>query len=235
MRRAALKILSYSLKAIRRTFVVILGLLISLWIDQADRWRLLYWPFFTEAMGMIPFTFGWQLRQEVYRRLGLCKGKDIILNHGTSIGERATTIGGDVWMSKGAYVEYAHIGDHVLIGPGAILLAGRHHHRADSIDVPIKAQGNNPLEPITIGEGAWIGANATIMADVGRHAIVGAGAVVLGPVADYAVVAGNPARFIRDRREFASSGDAASEFTSDTKRRDAVTAKQGEPILLKTE
>jgi len=196
-----LKTLAYSLKAVRRLLVLILGPVISFFVDRADRAGLLYWPFFTEALGMIPFTFGWQLREDVYRRLGLCRGRGIILNHGTTIGERRTTIGANVWMSRDVYVEYAHVGDHALIGPGAVLLAGRYHHRADDPEVPIKLQGNNPLVPINVGEGAWIGANATVMADVGRHAIVGAGAVVIKPVPDYGVVAGNPARFIRDRRQ----------------------------------
>ena len=57
------------------------------------------------------------------------------------------------------------------------------------------------IRRVAIGDGAWIGANATVMADVGRHAIVGAGSVVVHPVPDYAIVAGNPARFIRDRRQ----------------------------------
>jgi virginiamycin A acetyltransferase len=210
-----LKALSYCLKLIRRTLVVTLGLLISTTADRAHQGGLIYWPFFSEALGMVPFTFGWQLRAYVYGRLGVCRGSDIVLNHGTTIGERATTIGSDVWMSRDVYVEFAHIGEHVLIGPGAVLLAGRYHHRADSVDVPIKQQGNNPLVPLEIGEGAWIGANATVMADVGRHAIVGAGAVVLKPVPDYAVVAGNPARFIRDRREQQLSGEATSEMKSD--------------------
>jgi len=49
---------------------------------------------------------------------------------------------------------------------------------------------------ISVGEGATVGANATIVCgnDIGRHAFVGAGAVVTKDVPDYAVVVGNPAR-----------------------------------------
>jgi serine acetyltransferase len=52
------------------------------------------------------------------------------------------------------------------------------------------------------------------MADIGRHAIVGSGAVVVKPVADYAVVVGNPARFVRDRRQVTPDaiGDQKSEI-----------------------
>lgn len=195
-----LKFIKLCFKIVRRALVLLFGVPLSFLIDVMHRHELAHWPFVTEALGMLPFTFGWQFRQEVYRRLGVCHGEGTILHRGTSIGDRRTRIGADVWLSRDVYVEYALIEDHVLVGPGAILLAGRHHHRADDVDVPIKLQGNNPLVPIKVGEGAWIGANATVMADVGAHSIVGAGAVVLKPVAAYAIVGGNPARFIRDRR-----------------------------------
>lgn len=209
-----LKLITLCFKAARRALVLLLGVPASFLIDVAHRHGLAHWPFVTEALGSVPFTFGWQFRQEVYRRLGVCQGTGTILHHGTSIGDRRTRIGADVWLSRDVYVEYALIEDHVLVGPGAVLLAGRHHHRADDVDVPIKLQGNNPLVPIKVGEGAWIGANATVMADVGAHAIVGAGAVVLKPVAAYTIVGGNPARFIRDRRENSSAVIGESRMAS---------------------
>jgi len=47
-----------------------------------------------------------------------------------------------------------------------------------------------------VGQGASIGANATIVCghDIGRFAFIGAGAVVTKTVPDYALVVGNPAR-----------------------------------------
>jgi UDP-2-acetamido-3-amino-2,3-dideoxy-glucuronate N-acetyltransferase len=47
-----------------------------------------------------------------------------------------------------------------------------------------------------VGEGASIGANATIVCghDIGRFAFIGAGAVVTKTIPDYALVVGNPAR-----------------------------------------
>ena len=47
-----------------------------------------------------------------------------------------------------------------------------------------------------VGEGASIGANATIVCgnDIGKYAFIGAGAVVTKTVPDYALVIGNPAR-----------------------------------------
>ena len=47
---------------------------------------------------------------------------------------------------------------------------------------------------VTIGQGAWLGAGAVVMADVGEGAIVGAGAVVTRPVPAGAKVGGVPAK-----------------------------------------
>jgi maltose O-acetyltransferase len=49
--------------------------------------------------------------------------------------------------------------------------------------------------PITIGDGAWLGARSTILPGVtiGAGAVVAAGSVVIGDVAPDVVVAGVPA------------------------------------------
>ena len=165
-----------------------------------EKRHLLYWPFLSEAISMVPFAFGWQLRRELYQILGGGCGEGTILHHGVTVEDRRTSFGIDVWVASKAYIDYAQIGDHVLIGPQAVLLSGRHHHRTDRTDVPIKHQGNHEKKPIQIGIGAWIGANATVMANVGSHAVVGAGAVVVAPVPDFGIAVGNPARIIGDRR-----------------------------------
>lgn len=67
-----------------------------------------------------------------------------------------------------------------------------------------------------VGQGASIGANATIVCghDIGKFAFIGAGAVVTKHVPDYALVVGNPARQIGwmsefgHRLEFDSKGKA---------------------------
>jgi virginiamycin A acetyltransferase len=163
------------------------------------RKRPLNFPFVSEVLSHIPFTFGWKFRRAVYARLLPSIGNNVVLHQGVTIEDVRTTIGEDVWISVGSYIDYAIIEDHVLIGQHAVLLAGKGHHRIDRVDVPIKTQGNPAKEPITIGHGAWIGANATVMADVGHDAVVGAGSVVTKLVPPFAIVAGNPAKLIRMR------------------------------------
>lgn len=189
------------LSAVRLAGVRSAGLAITLAIRGANRMGILHWPFVSHMISGLPFAFGLQLRQEVYRRAGGGCGGGTMLLPGLFVEDRRTRFGGEVWVSANVHVDYALIDNYVMIGPHAVLLSGRRTHHAERIDIPIKMQGNPPKEPIRIGEGAWIGANATVMADVGRHAIVGAGAVVVDPVPDYAVAVGNPARVIRDRQQ----------------------------------
>lgn len=159
----------------------------------------LYFPFVSEALSVVPFSIGWKLRRAVYARILPRVGRDAVLHFGVSIEDPRSSIGDNVWISVRCYLDFVEIGDDVLIGPHAVLLAGGRHHRFDRLDVPIKQQGNPVKEPLRIGRGAWIGANATVMAEVGHDAIVGAGAVVTRPVPAYGVVAGNPARLLRRR------------------------------------
>jgi maltose O-acetyltransferase len=58
--------------------------------------------------------------------------------------------------------------------------------------------GKHDLLPVEIGDGAWIGARATILPGVtiGRGAVVSAGSVVNKNVPPNSIVAGTPARVV---------------------------------------
>jgi acetyltransferase-like isoleucine patch superfamily enzyme len=106
-------------------------------------------------------------------------GKGSVINHGCLL----YTTGGLV------------IGDNVSISSGAWLVTGTHDM-------------NDPFfqdryMPIAIGNYAWIGARATILAGVtiGEGAVVMAGAVVTRDVPPHTVVGGVPARIVSHRMQ----------------------------------
>lgn len=89
------------------------------------------------------------------------------------------------------------IGNGVLVAPGAVVVAGNHE-----IDGPgwIRDLGFDERDA-TVGDGAWIGANAVVIGcSVGAGAVVAANAVVTEDIPAEAVAAGAPARVIRMRR-----------------------------------
>jgi acetyltransferase-like isoleucine patch superfamily enzyme len=103
-------------------------------------------------------------------------------------------IGSDVHIGRGVLLDIAApltLEDQAVVSMGATLLT---HFSTGGR--PLREVLPDKLLPLTVGRGAYIGANATILAgcDVGAAAIVGAGAVVTKPVPPGAMVVGVPAR-----------------------------------------
>ncbi len=193
--------LKQALAAIPNIIIYFFGWLWGSFFRIGLKLNLFYFPYISEFISKIPFSLGYKFRRVVYQQLLPAIPKNVILHYGVKIEDRRTCFGKDVWVSSGCYLDYVIIGDHVLIGPNAIMLSGGKHHRTDRFDIPIKLQGNESKQAIEINRGVWIGAGAIVMANIGHDAIVGAGAVVTKPVPPFAVVVGNPAQIIRMRNE----------------------------------
>lgn len=105
------------------------------------------------------------------------------------------TIGDGTFINRDAYIRpHTRIGRNVNIGPFVRIITDTHE-----IGPAEKRAGPVRHDPITIGDGSWIGAAATILAGVsiGSGCIVAAGAVVTADVPDNVLVGGVPARFVR--------------------------------------
>jgi acetyltransferase-like isoleucine patch superfamily enzyme len=110
-------------------------------------------------------------------------------------------IGNHVWIGPQAYFDARDLvlEDYVGWGPGAKVLGST--HTGEPADIPIITTGL-VIKPVSVGFGADVGMNASILPGVriGAHSIVGAGSVVTHDVPDYAIAAGVPARVLRLRR-----------------------------------
>jgi acetyltransferase-like isoleucine patch superfamily enzyme len=75
-----------------------------------------------------------------------------------------------------------------------------HRHAFDDASAAILDQGFEQVDPVEIGEGAWLGQNVVVGPGVriGRGAVVGANSVVLSDIPDRAVAVGAPARVVRE-------------------------------------
>lgn len=67
-------------------------------------------------------------------------------------------------------------------------------------DDPRARAGRRVLRPIVVGDGAWLGANVTVLGGVtiGEGAVVAAGSLVRADVPPHTLWAGVPARFVRE-------------------------------------
>lgn len=124
-------------------------------------------------------------------------GRNCILGKGVYV-DFDVTIGDNCKLQNGVYVYHpASLGDGVFLGPGAIITNDR-TPRAVNPDLTLKTDDDWIASPVTIGDGAAVGAAAVVLPGVslGRWCMVGAGSVVTRDVPDYGLVAGNPARII---------------------------------------
>jgi UDP-2-acetamido-3-amino-2,3-dideoxy-glucuronate N-acetyltransferase len=80
--------------------------------------------------------------------------------------------------------------DDVFLGPSMVF--------TNVINPRSAVNRKNEYMETNVGQGASIGANATIVCghNIGKYSFIGAGAVVTKPVLDYALVVGNPAKQI---------------------------------------
>jgi maltose O-acetyltransferase len=122
-----------------------------------------------------------------------------ICGQGWLYGRGLLQVGLSSWIGPGC-VFYTHqdaaicIGENCDIAPQVMFVTGSHE-----IGPSERRAGYGIANPISIGDGVWIGARATITGGVsiGAGSIVAAGAVVTSDVAPNTLVGGVPARLIR--------------------------------------
>ena len=111
-----------------------------------------------------------------------------------------------VFISKTAYLSNAllntnsgtiTIGEYTFFGQNVSIITGTHDYSRLGRD-RINYYPKNGYD-IVIGNGVWIGSNATILGPcvIGDNAVVAAGAVVVNDVPANSIVGGVPAKFIR--------------------------------------
>lgn len=142
------------------------------------------------------------------------------------VGERRISVGSDVYVGAGSWLQSLArepgeptlvLGDGTSIAGGCVLSAAQsvvlgrkvllarnvyisdHIHAYDDVDSAVLDQGLARIEPVRIGDGAWIGQNVVICpgVEVGPGAVVGANSVVTADVPAHSLAVGAPARVVR--------------------------------------
>jgi maltose O-acetyltransferase len=156
---------------------------------------------------VIPDLCGNRTRAAALRLAGVEIGPGTVIGGRFTIAgpgrpERNVTIGASGWINAGCYFDASdriEIGDDVAIGQQVLVLTQSHHMG------PARRRAADLFTaPVSIGDGCWIGARATILPGVtiGAGSVVAAGALVRSDVPGDTVVAGVPAT-IRTRLDCA--------------------------------
>lgn len=166
--------------------------------------RALRFGFYTLAMLPYRVALVPQLRAPFLRLLGARLGRRVILHDvrffnlyrrglpGLSIGEDGFI--GDECLFDLA--EEIRMGRQVTLAERVLILT---HTNVGYADHPLQVHFPAMWAPVTIGDGAFLGANVTVLPGVtiGPRAFVAAGSVVTRDVDAETVVAGVPARLVR--------------------------------------
>lgn len=142
---------------------------------------------------------GRRTRVAVVRMFGASVGRGVYLQPGVrikfpwrlTIGDHSW-IGQDVWLDNLAPVS---IGSHCCVSQGAYVCTGSHDWKSETFDLVVK--------PVVIGDGAWIGAGASVAPGVtiGQAAVLTLGSVATWDLDAGWIYQGNPAAPVRERVE----------------------------------
>ena len=122
-------------------------------------------------------------------------GRNCTIGHNCFIGSKAKLGNGVKIESNTDVWDYVTLGDYVFVGPSVVFTNDK-NPRAKYPKSKYPKYGK--WLPTKTGEGATIGANATIVCGntIGKWSMIGAGAVIASDIPDYAIAVGVPAKVI---------------------------------------
>ena len=180
-------------------------------------------------------TYSFQLfRSQQPGAVQIGRGASVYLGVMFDLGADARVSIGDFSLLNGSRIisnASVTIGDYCLISWNTVLMDTRRisrnpAERRKALESAPRMAGrrveaDTPGDPITIGNGVWIGFDSCVLpgVSIGDGSIVGARSVVVQNVPAYSIVVGNPARVIRqlDPKESRKAVTAAiAQFTPAT-------------------
>jgi len=148
---------------------------------------------FAHLHALVPGFIGDFCRAAFYRLTLRECSIDTTIAFGTFFSRRTASVGPFVSIGAFCVIGCARIGARTQIASHVEIPSGRHGHARDAEGLLVDSVDDE----IVIGANCWIGASATVMADIGSGTTIGAGSVVVKEIPAGVVAAGNPARVIQ--------------------------------------
>jgi putative colanic acid biosynthesis acetyltransferase WcaF len=157
----------------------------------------LIWYFTNVIIFRNPLVVSNRLKVTLLKCFGAKVGKGVVLKPSVNIKfPWKLTIGNYSWIGESVWIDNlseVHIGEHVTISQGALLLTGSHDFTKETFDLITRS--------IVLEDGVWIGARGIVYggAICKSHAILGMNSVAVGQLNPYTIYKGNPAVPIKIR------------------------------------
>ena len=157
----------------------------------------LFWFFINAIIIQAKWIPSSGIRVFFMKRFGANIGQNVVIRPGVNIKYPWNiTIDSNVWVGENAWLDSLdkiNIASHCCISQGAYLCTGNHDWTDPAFGLIIK--------PITLEQGAWVGAKATVLPGITihQHAILTAGSVATKDLPEYQICQGNPATPIKER------------------------------------
>lgn len=166
------------------------------WTPGASALKVFLWYFVNALIfrsGIIPFSV---ILVAILRLFGAKIGKDVRIKPFIHIKYPwRLTLGDHSWLAE-CYIENLApviIGKNVCVSQQAMLLTGNHNFKKSTFDLMV--------DGITLEDGVWIGARATVCPGVicKSHSVLAVNSVATKDLNEYSIYQGNPAVRVRDR------------------------------------
>jgi len=155
------------------------------------------WYFFKVLFFLTPIPYPQKFKVFLLRLFGAKIGKGLVIKPRVNIHMPwKLELGDHVWLGEEVFIlnfELIKIGSNVCISQRAFLCGGNHNYRD-----PTFSYRNGP---ITVEDGAWIGAGCFVgpYVTVGADTVVSASSVVTTRLKPNSVYRGNPLTFVKSR------------------------------------
>ncbi len=165
--------------------------------QAGPRLKAVLWYFINYLVFNSALPWPYKAKVLLLRAFGANVGKGLVIKPKVRIKNPwRLTLGDHCWIGESVWIDnlaQVDIGNHVSISQGAMLLTGNHDYTISSF--PYR------LGRITLEDGSWIGAQATVCPGVTcrSHSILTVSSVATRDLAAWSINAGNPAQYVRQR------------------------------------